>query len=269
MSRAGVTAARLGFAALVTIVAGCAPHVVRVSELAPAVREARYRDQLAARESRAAAEAQVTLWARGSDRARLASADGRLLLVSPDAIRLRLGSVIGTALDLGARGDSITAYVPSRRQALRLDARRDTLGLLRPGGFAYRILSGTWRPPDAAWGGAVWNDTLLTVRWLEDEDSLAVGVGSDGLPAWAALARPDGGGVRVDYRGWDRSAGTAWPSVVAIADVKGPLTLTVRVAQVRFTGSPDPSRLAVPIPANARPLTLASLRRALERMGVM
>jgi hypothetical protein len=256
-------------AALVAIAAGCAPHVVRVSELVPAVRETRYRDLLAARESRAAAEAQITLWARGSDRARLASADGRLLLASPDAIRLRLGSVIGTALDLAARGDSITAYVPPRRQALRLDAQRDTLGLPRPGGFAWRAMSGAWRPPDEAWSGATWNDTLLTVRWLERDDSLAIAVGSDGLPAWAELTRAGGGGVRVRYRGWDRGAQTPWPNVIEIADLRGSLSLTVRVTQVRFTDRPDPGRLAVPIPADAASLTLASLRRALVRLGVM
>jgi hypothetical protein len=256
-------------AALVTVAAGCAPHVVRVSELAPAVRETRFRTQLAARESREAVEAQVTLWARGSDRARLASAEGRLLMSAPDAIRLRLGSVIGTALDLGARGDSITAYVPARRQVLRLDAEQDTLGLLRPGGFAWRALSGAWRPPDGAWSEAHWSDTLLVVRWLEQGDSLAVAIGSDGMPAWTALTRSDGGGVRVAYRGWDRGAGTPWPNRIEIADLKGPLSLTLRLAQVRFTERPDPSRLAVPIPSNAQPLTLASLRRALERLGVM
>jgi hypothetical protein len=253
---------------LALAVAGCAPHLVRVTELAPALREERYRLALAEREARGAAvEAQLVLWAEVPAASRLPGAEGRLLLAAPDAFRLRVGSLFGTALDLGARGDSLSAYVPSRRKGLTLDARRDSLGILRPGGLAFRALSAAWRPPDSAWPAAAWRDTLLRIWWLEDADTLAVEVGSNGLPASATLTRPAGGGVQVTYRAWDRSAGPAWPALLDFEDRKGGFRLTCKVARVRFPARPDSLRLVVPIPAGAERLTLAGLRRALERLG--
>jgi len=253
---------------LVAAVTGCAPHLVRLTELAPALRAERYRAALAEREARGTAvDAQLLLWAEVPSAARLPGAEGRLLLARPDAFRLRVGSLFGTALDLGARGDSLSAYVPSRRQGVALDAGRDSLGILRPGGLAFRALSAAWRPPESAWAAAAWRDTLLRVWWLEDGDTLAIGVGSDGLPAWATLARPSGEGVQVRYRAWDRSAGTAWPARLDFEDRHANFRLTCKVSRVRFPARPDSLRLAVTIPAGAQRLTLASLRRALERLG--
>ena len=253
---------------LILAVGGCAPHLVRVAEIAPALRAERYRLALAEREARGAAvDAQLLLWAEVPAASRLPGAEGRLLLAAPDAFRLRVGSLFGTALDLGARGDSLSAYVPSRRKGLTLDASRDSLGILRPGGLAFRALSAAWRPPDSAWPAAAWRDTLLRVWWLEDADTLAVAVGSDGLPAWATLARPGGAGGQVTYRAWDRSTGTAWPALLDLEDRGGGFRLTCKVSRVRFPARPDSLRLTVPIPAGADRLTLAGLRRALERLG--
>jgi hypothetical protein len=249
------------------LLSGCAPHLVRVSELAPQLRTERYRAALTAREARGAGvDAQVLLWARLPNTSRLPGAEGRLLLAAPDAFRLRVGSLFGTALDLGARGDTLAAYVPSRRKGMILDARRDSLGITAPGGLAYRALSATWRPPEAAWEHTAWRDTLLEVTWLEKEDSLAVAVGSDGLPVWATLTRPDGR-VRVQYHAWDRSNGTAWPSWFDFEEQEGGFQLTCKISRFRFLARPEPARLAVPIPADAGRLTVASLRRALERLG--
>jgi hypothetical protein len=251
-------------------VAGCAPHVPRVAELAPALRAERYRQLLTTRELRGAGvDAQVVVWARVSGTSRLPAAEGRLLLAAPDGFRIRLGSIFGTALDLGGRGDSLSAYVPSRRQGMTLDAQRDTLGVRRPGGLAFRALSGSWRPPESAWERAQQGDSLLEVRWLEDPDTVTVAIGSEGLPAWASLTRSDGGGVRVGYRSWDRTSGIAWPSVIDVVDLRGPLRVTCKVTQVHFSDRVDPWRLAVAIPPSADHLTLAALRRALERLGTL
>jgi hypothetical protein len=253
--------------ALPLVVVGCAPHLVRVVELAPALRAERYRTALAAREARGVAvDAAVLLWAELPSASRLPGAEGRLLLAAPDAFRLRVGSLFGTALDLGAQGDSFSAYVPSRRKGLTLDARRDSLGIVKPGGLAFRALSAAWRPPESAWPSATWRDTLLWVSWLEEADTLALSVGSDGLPVSASLIRPDGGGVDVTYRAWDRSSGTAWPARVDFEERNG-FRLTCKVSRVRFAAQADRSRLMVPIPPGAERLTLAGLRRALERLG--
>ena len=250
------------------IVGGCAPHVVRLVELAPAVREARYRATLAEREARGVAvEADMVMWAEAPVGHRLPGADGRLLLAGPDAFRLRVASLFGTALDLGARGDSLMAYVPSRKRALALDARRDSVPVPQPGGFAFRMLAAAWRPPDDAWAKAGWRDTLLRVAWREGDDTLAVAVGSDGLPAWASFTRADGSGVRVDYTGWDRSRGVAWPSRFTVEENDGVFRIACKAERIRFHPSAEALRLAVAIPAHVKPLSFAEFRRMLERMG--
>ena len=254
--------------ALAATLAGCAPHLVRLGELVPAVRADRYRTALAGREARGAGvDAQVLLWAEFPEATRLPGAEGRLLLAGPDAFRLRVGSLFGTALDLAARGDSLSAYVPSRRQGVRLDARRDSLGLRRPGDLAFRALSAAWRPPAAAWEGATWRDTLLWVWWLEDHDTLGIAIGSEGLPARASWVRPDGDGVTVSYRGWDRSPGIAWPAVFELRDLHGAFRVTGKVSHLHFADRVQATRLAVTIPDGAEPMSLAALRRALERLG--
>jgi hypothetical protein len=258
-------------AGLVMLVAvGCAPLRVPIAPIEPTRRAERYGAALERREAKGVAvDAQLLLWAEAPAGSRLPGAEGRLLLASPDVFRLRVASLFGTALDLGARGDSLSAYVPSRRRALTLDAIRDTLGLRQPGRLAFRALTATWRPPDAAWRQAAWDDSLMRVSWLEDGDTLVVAVGSAGLPAWASFARPDGAGVRVDYQGWDLSSGVAWPVRFTIEDRDGAFRLAGKVARVRFPARADSLRLAVAIPAGAVRLTLAELRRVIERLGTL
>jgi hypothetical protein len=254
--------------AIALLLGGCAPHLVRVAEIEASLSAARYRAALAERETRGVSvDAELLLWGHVPSATRIPGAEARLLLAGPDAFRLRVGSLFGTALDIAARGDSLSAYVPARRTGLRLDAARDSLGLLGPGGLGFRALSGAWRPPPEAWEAASRHDALLRVTWLEDADTLAVAVGSDGLPAWASLTRPGGTGVRIDYRAWDRSAGLAWPARFDFTDLAGGYRLECKVARVRFPSRPDPLRFSVPIPADAERLTLAGLRRALERLG--
>lgn len=267
--RARAARRRLALLAL-ALLAGCAPLRVPIAPIEPGRRAERYGIALARRESKGAAvDAQLLLWAEAPAGSRLPGAEGRLLLAAPDAFRLRVASVFGTALDLGGRGDSLSAYVPSRRRALMLDAIRDTLGLRQPGRLAYRALSATWRPPDDAWGRAAWEDSLMRISWLEQGDTLAIAVGSAGLPAWASFARPDGAGLRVDYQGWDQASGVAWPVRFTIEDREGAFRIAGKVARVRFPAHADSLRLAVAIPAGAVRLTLAELRRVIERLGTL
>jgi hypothetical protein len=269
--RRRVVAALRSLAATATvIVIGCAPLRVPIAPIEPTRRAERYAVALERREARGTAvDAQLLIWAEAPAGARLPGAEARLLLAAPDAFRLRVASLFGTALDIGARGESLTAYVPSRRRALMLDAIRDSLGLRQPGRLAFRALTATWRPPAGAWQSAAWDDSLMRVAWLEDGDTLAIAVGSGGLPAWASLARPDGAGVRVDYQAWDQGSGVAWPVRFTIEDREGAFRVAARVARVRFPERADSLRLAVAIPAGAVPLTLAELRRVLERLGAL
>ena len=247
---------------------GCAPLRVPIAPIEPVRRVERYGAALERRAARGTAvDAQVLLWAESPAGTRLPGAEGRLLLAAPDAFRLRVASLFGTALDLGARGESLSAYVPSQRRGVVLDAIRDSLGVGRPGELAFRALAATWRPPVDAWRSAAWDDTLMRVSWVEDGDTLAVAVGSAGLPTWASLARPNGAGIRVEYRAWDLSSGVAWPARFVIEDRAGAFRLSCKVSRVRFPARADSLRLVVPIPADVVPLTLAQLRRVLERLG--
>jgi hypothetical protein len=269
---AGARARRRATRALATLTlalaAGCAPHVTQLPGPDAAQVPERYRVALAARTARAAAaDLALVMWAEAPPGHKLPGAEGRLLLAAPDAFRLRVASLFGTALDLGVRGESLIATVPSRRQAVSLDAVRDTLGIANPGRLAFRTLAAAWQPPAAAWEGAVARGAMLELSWCEGGDTLALTIDRDGKPAHATYTRAEGSGVRVDYQGWDGSGGVSWPARFTIADLDGNFRVACKVSRVRFVASVDSLRLRVPIPPDFEPLTVAELRRTLERMG--
>jgi hypothetical protein len=270
MPAASRRAPRLAGALAALALAGCAPRIVQVPELVPATRMARYDAALRQREAKGTAvDARVLLWAEVPAGERLPGAEGRLLLAGPDAFRLRVASLIGTAIDLGARGESLAAYVPSRRRGMTIDAPRDSLGVDRPGSLVFRAVTGAWRPPERAWEEATWRDSLLDLRWPEGDDTLALAVGSHGLPVRASLARADGATISVDYGGWDRTQGLAWPQRFTVSDDARRFRLACRVTRLRFLARADSLRIAVPIPRGTVRLTPSELRRMLERMGAM
>jgi hypothetical protein len=258
-------------AALVLIAAaGCAPHRVVPGALEPTLRSARYRVALERREARGnAVDAQLLMWAEAPAGTRLPGVEGRLQLAGPDAFRLRVASLFGTAIDLGAHGESLSAFIPSQRRGVRLDASRDSLGIARPGGLAFRALTATWRPPDQAWRSPAWDDSLMRLWWLEGGDTLAIAVGSGGLPARATFRRPGGTDLLIEYLAWDLSSGVAWPARFTVVDRDGAFRLACRLSRVRFPVVSDSLRLTVPIPAGAVQLTVADLRRVLERLGTL
>jgi len=250
------------------LAAGCAPHVTQLTAPDAALVPERYRAALAARTAHgAAADLALVMWAEAPPGHKLPGAEGRLLLAAPDAFRLRVASLFGTALDLGVRGESLIAIVPSRRQAVSLDARRDTLGVANPGSLAFRTLAAAWQPPAAAWEGAMTRGALLELSWLERADTLALAIDREGKPTRATFARAEGGGMRVDYQGWDGSGGVPWPARFTIVDRDRSFKVACKVSRIRFVPNADSLRLRVSIPPGFDPLTVAELRRTLERMG--
>jgi len=249
------------------LIGACAPHRLALPALETGVLRARYERALAARETRGAAvEAEVSVWAELESARDLPGAEGRLLLAGPDAFRLRVGSLFGAALDVSGRGDSLVAWVPVRRMGVRLDARRDTLGVRAPGLQVFRALGAVWHPPADAWERATWRDSLRELRWVDAGDSVRVAVGSSGLPQLAAVSRPGEGELRAAYRGWDQS-GAPWPSWVEIADAEGRFRLTLKCERLRFPDRLSRERLTTPLPEGTRALTLAELRHLIERLG--
>ena len=254
-------------AVLAAWLAGCAPQPVRVPELAQGPRRARFEVALAARGAQSVADAELSAWASGTALPDLPGVEARLMLVAPDAFRLRVASLFGTALDMAARGDSFTAYVPPRRVALETATAGESLGVADPGGLGYRMWSGTWRPPDAAWRDAVWEDSLLVLRWAAAADSVRCAIGSNGLPRWVEMGRDRGRSIRADYQSWTWIGGLAWPAVLSVRDPRGAYGLRCRVRSVQFRRSADRSRLAVEVPEDASHVTREQLKRAIARLG--
>lgn len=262
-------AAALAVWGLTMVLDSCGPKTVTPPELTSGTRIERYRALLAQREARSAAvSASLTLWAEhGSDR--LPGAQGDLLVAGPDRMRLRIASMFGIALDLGLSGDSLRAYIPAWKRGLRLDSAAESLGFEAPGDRLVSALCATWRPPDEAWKSAAWRDTLLRIAWVQSGDSVAMTIGASGLPAQVDLFQPQGFSVRALYRGWDRASGTPWPAHIELVDPEHDVVMTCRASQLRFGDEVDLNRLKVHWPRGLTPLSLAELRVALDRLGVL
>jgi len=188
-------------------------------------------------------------------------------MVGPDACRLRVQSALGTAIDVSARGDTLTALVPARRAALDLNRAGDTLGVRDPGTLAFRIWSAGWRPPAAAWHDAVYEDSIMVVRWTERGDSLRLEVGSNGRPTAITLRRPRAAGLRCTYRGWSPVGGAAWPSWLEFDDTAGAVHVACRLSALRARPGLSRESVTVRLPANTQRLEWSKLKRSIERAG--
>jgi hypothetical protein len=249
------------------VLASCAPRPVLQPRLDLGERETRYLRALGERRERAAfVSASVVMWAERGER-RLPGAQADLYMAAPERLRLRVASSFGTAFDFGLAGDSLIAYVPAWRKAVRIGAAAESLGFRDPGERVVRALAATWDPPAIAWSRATWEDSLLRLAWREGRDSVALAVGAAGLPVRVDLWREDFA-VRALYQAWERGSGTAWPSHVELIDDERDLRLVARASQIRFRPAPDPYRLAVRVPDDAETLTLEELRALLDRLGV-
>ena len=218
-------------------------------------------------------EGAATIWTRSvalcdsCPPRRLPALEAGFVLAWPDTFRLRIGSMFGTALDLGLAGDSVTAYAPAQRWGVALDAGKDSLGLEGPGRLAVRLVSGVWRPPQPAWAGGTWEDGLLVLRWRDAADSVALAIDGSGTLVRARLWRDAQRGVAVDYERWEVADGTVWPALLRVRTPGGALDLSCRLERLTFPARPDRSRTTVHVPADAEWIGLDRLRGLLERLG--
>lgn len=253
-------------AAVLTLALGaaCAPHGIVLPPPA-GTREASFRAALAARETRGrAVDAAITLWARSQHSDVWPGVTGALTLRAPDALRLRVASVFGTAFDGAVRGDSVMAVLPARRLGFAADAARDRLGLSRPGLLGFRMFAATWRPPDSAWGQGTWSEGMLALRWVDAGDSIRLEIGPDGLPAAVTLERGDSLRVHARYRAWRRQAGVAWPAWIELDGGSGAVAVRCKVDRLRFVEQPGPGRPMARLPEGIAALDWPEFRRALE-----
>lgn len=268
------TFALVAVALVTALVAGCAPRPVTMAPLTEGARAERYLSQLSRREQSAAmVEGAATIWSRvfalcdTCPPRRLPALQAGFVLAWPDAFRLRVSSMFGTALDLALAGDSITAHAPAQRWGVALDAVSDSIGLEQPGRLAARLVCAGWRPPQPAWAGGTWEGGLLVLRWSETADSVALAIDEAGRPVRVRRWRDARRGVLVDYERWEAVDGVAWPALLKVRTLGGELDLTCRLERVRFPARPDRSRLVVRIPDDAERLGLDRLRGLLERVG--
>lgn len=263
--RVAVAAVALALAAL----AGCAPRPTAPVSVTAGDRRERFERARGAREAAVMAEMTLTMWPHAASGAALPGFDAVVAMAPPSAFRFRVASLFGTAIDLAARGDSIVAWVPSRREGAALDTRVDPVGVHAPGRFGVWLFAGDWSIPEAAWTRATWQDSLLNVRWLEGADSLGVTLGAAGLPRRARVWQQSADGIQgleVAYGAWQRAGNADWPADLEVRDLAGRLTVRSRVDRVRVTPRVDPARLMVSLPPGAHLVAWDELSRRLRRI---
>jgi hypothetical protein len=268
--RHGMRAAGFVLALAAAVAAGCAPRPSGPPTLDVSTLRVRFERALDARESRAAAlEADLTVWPEAERTGPLPGFRAALTLAAPQAFRLRVESLFGTALDLGVRGDSVVAWVPSRRAAVRADATRDSIGLSDPGAMGVRVWAASFRPPASAWDAATVLDSLRLVRWAAGPDSFTLAVAESGLPRALRVARAGRGSLRAQWTEWTTVSGLAWPSRLDVEDGAGQWSARCRIQRVRFVTGDGSARTIVPVPPDAESIGWADLRRAFERGEVL
>jgi hypothetical protein len=219
------------------------------------------------RENRlSAARLEATLWVSGQTLGRWPAVQLELALVGPAAMRARVASLFGTALDLVVHGDSLRAYFPPRRLGLSVDTVEESLGVRAPGRWACRALGAAWNPRSGQWL-APSRDSLWRVAWTEGGDSLMMSVGASGLPRDVELRDRAGHDYQVRYLAWTVEERTAWPARLEFEEGLGSLRMSCRVDRVQFFAQPDPRWLVLNIPARAERANWSTLRQALAGIG--
>jgi hypothetical protein len=252
---------------MAALAVSCAPTTRAPAQLDVASVRARYERARAARAARlVAVRLEATAWLEGDKIGRWPAFQLDLALAGPDAVRARVASLFGTALDLAVRGDSLRAYFPPRRIGLEVNALEESLGVSAPGRWVCRALAADWRPDDSGWSSPS-GDSLKRVEWTEDVGTLAMTVGSSGLPHTVELRDRYGRVLRARYLGWLTVDRVPWPDRLELEEGDGAFLASIRVDRARFPASSDPHWFAVDIPSRATRVDWSSLRRALERLG--
>ncbi len=262
-------AAGLALVALAALSASCAPTVPRGLPPDVSTIAARYERQREPREDRlGAARLETTVWVTGERLGHWPALQVDLALVGPDAVRARVTSVIGTALDMTIRGDSLKAYFPPRRIVLETGALQESLGIRAPAAWTGRALAASWNARGARWvlppGDSLWH-----AAWTERGDSLAMTVRADGLPVAIEMHDAAGRDHLLRYVSWQSVDRVPWPERVSLEEDSGRVRIVYRLDHASFPARPDPRWLALRTPAEAERVDWSRLRHALGRLGEM
>ncbi|HTR96560.1 MAG TPA: hypothetical protein VMH61_01545, partial [Candidatus Acidoferrales bacterium] len=208
--------ARAGLVVLALAAGACAPPPPG-GELGPTSRA--YRVARDHREALVRAfTAELVLRISGRATGRLPALTSNVSLAAPDRFRMRVSGLLGVALDVLVRRDSVWAWLPSRRTMFV--APSDSLGVRDPAALAGLVLGATWNPPESAWSAATSDSDGWSLAWREGDDSLALVVDAKALPRRAWIGRT-GHGVSVRYEAWGRVSGEPFPARVSLEDDTG------------------------------------------------
>ena len=212
----------------------------------------------------AAFEGDLVVRVDGRATGRLPGVVVRAALAAPDRARLRATWLLGTAFDVSARGDTVTAWLPTERAWFEVPTSADSLGVPAPARFLCRALGATWQPPLEAWKTAARLDsTAWRVAWSEDGEQASGSFADDGRPTAITFTRDDRS-ITVRYLAWQGSGDDAWPSRLEVADGAGWVRVRIEQETPRFAASPRNDWFSLDLPPDARRLDLEELRRAIS-----
>ena len=198
---------------------------------------------------------------------RLPALIAQMTLAGDTGFRLRARWLLGAAADVVLQGDSLVVWVPAERIAFSLAGAGETLGVGGAGPWVARVLGATWTPPASAWRSATRDAELLTLRWIEGQDSLSLVIDGAAEPRAARLSR-DGRGVSVHYDDWHMADGVRWPHRVIFSDQDGWLSCALTFESTSFPSRPRPEWMELRLPGDARRIGWHGLREWLEALGV-
>jgi hypothetical protein len=230
---------------------------------------ARFAARLAERRSRAAqAEGDYSVWVRRSGAEDLPGVSVRTRLAAPDAFRLRVDAMLGTAVDARAHRDTLVLDAPALGIAAVTDGGKDHSGRQDIGGWVWRAFSAGWSPPAEAWSRGSATDSAWVVSWEEAGDSLQLAVAANGLPRSARLRFPGGGGAEVRYARWASWNGVMWPARIVAAETEGRLSVTLQASSLILKGAAPSAAAALRVPSGAVRMSRKKLLSWLERMAL-
>jgi hypothetical protein len=256
-------------AVALALLAGCAPHVGPAPpRLEGEVMQARFLARLEERRTRVAvAEGDYSVWARRAGAADAPGVSVRVRLTEPDAFRLRVDALFGTAIAAAAHRDTLVLDAPVVGVAAVSNAGADRSARQDVGAWVLRALAATWAPPAGAWAAGAAADSAWSMGWVESGDSLELAVGTSGLPRAARIRAPGGVGVEIRYERWATWDGVLWPARIVAGDDGGRLSLTLQPSNLSLKPRAD-GVATLRLPRGARHVDRAELLRWLERLAI-
>jgi hypothetical protein len=262
--------ARIGLVALTAWgLSGCAPLAPPPPPRLDRVPiEARFGARLTERTTRVTvAEGDYSVWAHRPGGQDPPGVSMRVRLVAPDAFRLRVDALLGTAIDAAARRDTLVLNAPVFGLAAVSDAGADRSSRQDIGGWVWRALSAGWSPPADAWAAGTPGDSTWLVSWVDAGDTLALDVAPSGLPRSVHVRGPEGG-VGIRYERWAAWDGVMWPARIAAADDAGRLSVTLQPSSMALKARDPAARTTLRVPPNATRMSRSKLLGWIERVAI-